>query len=45
MTMHVGSGGAMPFPEAVGTALDDVHGPVPDDAGRAIRSVVRRQPS
>ncbi|MBW0105181.1 thioesterase family protein [Pseudonocardia sp. KRD291] len=45
MTMHVGPDGATPFPEAVGAALDDLTGPVPDEAGRAIRSVVRRQPS
>lgn len=45
MTMHVGSDGATPFPEAVGAVLHDLAGPFPDEAGRAIRSVVRRQPS
>ncbi|RZT86567.1 acyl-CoA thioester hydrolase [Pseudonocardia sediminis] len=45
MTMHVGAEGATPFPDEVGAALDDLTGPAPDEAGRAIRSVVRRQPS
>lgn len=45
MTLHVGPDGATPFPERVALALDTLHGPVPEQAGRAIRSVVRRHPS